>query len=227
MTWLILDESLTPEIRAARLNRLRPSLRMSDILSNAPLVLVLVIGFGTQIALSLMTSTLALFGEAVIFAGQSADAVNLGVGLLLACVGVGQFITQLFLIRRLVPRYGERRLVVVGSLLRAVAMLAMASVALPIPEGAALLLFAMASGMMMPSLQALATMSVPQEYNGAVLGYYQASITLGIISGTWLGGLFFAMTPTLPYVVGAAVLLLTLFPGVVLLRRPHPVVAVT
>lgn len=225
MTWFVLDESLTPEIRAERLTRRRPSLRLSDLLSNAPLLLVLVIGFGTQIALSLMTSTLALFGEAVIFVGQSPDAVNLGVGLLLACVGVGQFFTQLFLIKRLVPRYGERRLVVFGTILRGVAMLGMAAVALPVPEGAALLVFAVASGMMMPSLQALATMSVSQEYNGAVLGYYQASITLGIITGTWMGGQFFAVMPTLPYVIGAGLLLLTLYPGVLLLRRPQPVVA--
>lgn len=222
LTRLILDESLTPALRAERLNRHRPSLRLSDILSNTPLVLVLVIGFGAQLALSLMTSTLALFGEAVIFAGQSADAVNLGVGLLLACVGVGQFVTQLVLLKRLVPRYGERRLVVVGIFLRALAMMGMAAFAMPIPEGAALLLFAVASGMMMPSLQALATTSVMQDYNGVVLGYYQATITLGIISGTALGGWFFALTPTLPYVIGGALLLITVLPGVVLMRRAQP-----
>ena len=64
-----------------------------------------------------MTATLALFGAAVIFAGQTPDAVNLGVGLLLTCVGVGQFLTQLLLIKPLVQRFGERRLVVIGTFL--------------------------------------------------------------------------------------------------------------
>jgi DHA1 family tetracycline resistance protein-like MFS transporter len=225
MTWLVLDESLTPALRAERLLRRHPSLRLQDILNNAPLVLVLVIGFGAQLALSLMTSTLALFGGAVIFAGESPDSVNLGVGLLLACVGVGQFFTQLVLIKRLVPRFGERRLVVVGTFFRGLAMLAMAAVAMPIPEGAALLVFAVASGIMMPSLQALATTSVTQEYNGVVLGYYQATATLGIISGTAMGGWFFAHLPTLPFILGGTLLLITVLPGVVLMRRAQPVVA--
>ncbi len=223
MTWILLDESLTPAVRAARQQLQLVSMRVQDIFANRPLVLILIIGFGAQLALSLMTSTLALFGSAVIFANQTPEAVNLGVGLLLACVGVGQFLTQLFLIKRMVPRYGERRLVVVGTFFRAVALLLMAILVHPFTEGVALLIFATASGLMMPSLQSLATTSVNKEQNGAVLGYYQAAISLGIIAGTWLGGVFFSLTPELPYVLGGALLLITVLPGLVLLRRPQPV----
>ncbi len=225
LTWLLLDESLTPERRAARLALKRASMRLQDIVSNTPLVLVLTIGFGTQLGLSLLTATLALFGEAVIFAGQSPDAINLGVGLLLACIGMGQFLTQLLLIKPLVQRYGERRLVVLGSFLRATAMLAMSAFVLPVTEGGALMLFAFASGIMMPSLQALATTSVDAEFNGVVLGYYQAAVSLGIIAGTWLGGQFFAVTPTLPYVIGGVLLLVTVIPAVLLVRHPQPVMS--
>ena len=45
-----------------------------------------------------------------------------------------------------------------------------------------------------------------------MLGYYQAAISLGIIAGTWLGGQFFAITPTLPYVIGGLLLLITVLP---------------
>ncbi|MCC6802896.1 MAG: MFS transporter [Anaerolineae bacterium] len=225
MTWLLLDESLTPELRVERLTRRRPSLGLREIYRNTPLVLVLIIGFGAQLALSLMTSTLALFGEAVLFAGQTPDAVNLGVGLLLACVGVGQFFTQLVLIKRMVPRFGERRLVVMGTLARGLALFGLGVAVMPVPAGAALLLFAVASGIMMPTLQALATTSVSHEYNGVVLGYYQAATTLGIISGTALGGWFFAHTPALPFLVGGGLLLITMLPGITLMRRAQPVVA--
>ncbi len=222
LTWLLLDESLTQEVRAARRLLVGVSLRLQDIAANTPLVLVLIVGFGAQLALSLMTSTLALFGAAVIFARESPDTVNLGVGLLLTCVGVGQFLTQLFLIKRLVPRFGERRLVLIGTFFRAVALLSMAVFVHPVTEGAALLLFAAASGLMMPSLQSLATTSVSKEQNGAVLGYYQAAISLGIITGTWLGGIFFALTPELPNLVAGMLLLITLLPAVTLLRRAQP-----
>jgi MFS family permease len=225
LTWLLLDESLTAEVRAARKTVQRSSMRLRDILANRPLVLVLSVGFGAQLALSLMTSTLALFGAAVIFIGQSPDSVNLGVGLLLTCVGVGQFVTQLVLIKPMVKRYGERRLVVVGTLFRALSLLAMAVLIWPFTEGASLLVFAIASGLLMPSLLALATTSVDKEHNGLVLGYYQATISLGIIAGTWLGGQFFDITPTLPYVVGGVLLLITVLPALLLLRRTRPVIA--
>ncbi len=223
LTGLMLDESLTPEVRAARRLVSRASLKLQDIFVNRPLVLILIIGFGAQLALSLLTSTLALFGEEVIFSGQTMDAVNLGVGLLLTCIGVGQFLTQLLLIKPLVKRFGERRLVVTGTLLRGSAMLAMAVFTRPYSEAASLILFAAASGIMMPSLQALATTAVSAEFNGVVLGYYQAAISVGIIAGTWLGGQFFGITPTLPYLLGGVMLLITVLPGVVLMRHPQPV----
>lgn len=225
MTWILLDESLTSEVRAARRAVKRASMQLRDIFSNMPLVLILTIGFGTQLGLSLLTSTLALFGAAVIFAGQPADSVNLGVGLLLTCVGVGQFLTQLLLIKPLVQRFGERRLVVFGAAVRGAAMLSMAVFVLPVTEGAALTVFAFASGIMLPSLQALATTSVESEYNGVVLGYYQAAVSLGIITGTWLGGRFFATQPNLPYLIGSVLMFITVAPAVMLLRRSQPVVS--
>ncbi|MEO8393226.1 MAG: MFS transporter, partial [Chloroflexota bacterium] len=225
MTWLLLDESLTPEVRAARKTLKRASMRLRDILANMPLVLILIIGFGVQLSLSLMTSTLALFGAAVVFVDQTPDKINLGVGLLLTGVGIGQFVTQLVLIKPMVRRYGERRLVVVGVLFRGISLLLMAALILPILEGLSLTLFAVASGLLMPSLLALATTSVDKEHNGSVLGYYQATISLGIIAGTWLGGQFFDITPTLPYVIGGVLLLITVLPAVALMRRVRPVTA--
>jgi DHA1 family tetracycline resistance protein-like MFS transporter len=223
LTWLFLDESLTPEMRAARQTIKRASMRVADILANIPLVLILTIAFGTQLGLSLMTSTLALFGAAVIFANQPADAINLGVGILLACVGFGQFFTQLFLIKPLVARFGERRLVVFGTFCRGLSLLVMSVFLVPLAAGGALLVFAAASGLLMPSLQSLATTSVDRENNGAVLGYYQAAISLGIITGTWLGGAFFNIAPTLPYALGSVLMFCTVIPAFLLMRRARPV----
>jgi MFS family permease len=223
LTWFLLDESLTPEVRAARQTLKRVSMRVADVFANTPLVLILTIAFGTQFGLSLMTSTLALFGAAVIFAGESTDTINLGVGILLTCVGFGQFFTQLFLIKPLVGRFGERRLVVFGTFCRGLSLLVMSVFLVPIAAGGALLAFAAASGLLMPSLQSLATTSVDREHNGAVLGYYQAAISLGIITGTWLGGVFFNTSPTLPYALGSVLMFCTVVPAVLLLRRSRPV----
>ena len=225
LTWLLLEESLTPERRQQRTAAGRPSMHWREIITNPVLVLLLLLAFGTQTALALMTSTLALFGEAVLFARQTAEQVNFGVGLLFTSVGVGQFLTQVFLLKPLVARYHERRLVFYGMLFRGLALLTMAILLSPLAAGAALFVFACASGVMMPSMQSLATVSVDAEHNGAVLGIYQSAVTLGIIAGTWLGGLFFAQAPTLPYLIGGVMLLALTLPSLVLIRRAQPVVA--
>ncbi len=224
MTWALLDETLTAERRALLKTVTKASLKARDILANVPLSLILLIAFGTQFGLSLLTSMITLFGEDVIFAGQSASAVNVGVGILLTCIGVGQFMTQLVLIKPAVQRFGERRLVIIGLLLRGVSMMIFVVLATPFMSGFALLLFAGASGLLMPSLQAMATVSIEDEsQNGAVMGIYQSAISLGIIAGTSLGGNFYGIAPTLPFLIGGVIMFMMLLPGVVLNRRLGPV----
>ncbi len=224
MTWALLDETLTAERRALLKTVKKASLKARDILANVPLSLILLIAFGTQFGLSLLTSMITLFGEDVIFAGQTPDAVNVGVGILLTCVGVGQFLTQLVLIKPAVERFGERRLVIIGLSLRGLSMLIFVVLATPFMSGFALLLFAGASGLLMPSLQAMATVSIEDEsQNGAVMGIYQSAISLGIITGTSLGGNFYGIAPALPFLIGGVIMFIMLLPGVVLNRRLGPV----
>lgn len=224
MTWALLDETLTAERRALLKTVKKASLKARDILANVPLSLILLIAFGTQFGLSLLTSMITLFGEDVIFAGQTPEAVNVGVGILLTCIGVGQFLTQLVLIKPSVERFGERRLVIIGLTLRGLSMLIFVLLATPFLSGFALLLFAGASGLLMPSLQAMATVSVEDEsQNGAVMGIYQSAISLGIIAGTSLGGNFYGIAPELPFLIGGVIMFIMLLPGVVLNRRLGPV----
>lgn len=226
LTYFTLDESLTPEERMARRGAGQSRMSPRDILGNVPLVLILVIGFGAQFSIALFQSTIALFGEAVLFKGYSQQSVNLGVGLMLTGIGIGQFITQIALIRPLVSRFGERRLVVIGAVLRAISMFSVAVIASPLLVGAgSLTLLAVASGIMMPSLQSLATMSVSEDISGGVLGIYGSATSLGVIVGTFLGGQIFAITPNLPYVVAGSVLLITVIPALILLRNGSTPVA--
>ncbi|MBL8132806.1 MAG: MFS transporter [Anaerolineae bacterium] len=221
LTRLALRETLTPERRAERMAALSRSgtLSLRDALRQASLLLILVTAYTVQFSMALLTSTFALFGAAVIFSGQPPQVQSLGVGTLLMMIGVGQLLTQLLWIKPLIERYGERRLILVGTLLRAFALLLVAASAFPVVAGLSLLLFASASGIMMPSLQSLATTSVTEERSGAVLGYYQSATSLGIISGTLLGGVLFAAAPQLPFLVGAAILIIVALPAVLRLQR--------
>lgn len=223
LTGLFLDESLPAEERR---RRARAAIRLSPrvVLGSSALVLILITGFAAQFSIAVLQSTIALYGDHVLFAGQGERAVNLGVGLMLTGIGIGQFVTQLVLIRPLVDRFGERRLVVIGAFLRAIGMLSIAVFTSPVLVGGiSLMLVAIASGVMMPSLQALATTSVGEEISGGVLGVYNAAVSLGIIAGTYAGGHLFAITPQTPFIAAGLVLLATLIPAILLLGRARPV----
>ncbi len=220
MTWLTLDETLSPEQREANRNFKKAGLRPGDIARNLPLLLILFVAFTGQFILGLLQSTFALYGGAVLFADSSEEMTNLGIGLLLAVIGLSQVITQLFLLKRAVQRFGEAKLVIIGSVLRALAMFILAIVASPWIAALGLLVFATGLGLMMPSLQGLATYTVDDELRGGVLGWYQSSVSLSVILGTALGGVLFALSPTTPYWFGAALAAIVILPTLALLRPP-------
>lgn len=219
LTRLTLHETLTPERRAASRAKDSPKFRPADVLGNFSLVLVLLIGFGAQFCFSLLQATFALYGEDVLFAGFTPESATLGIGLLLSVVGFGQLITQLFILRRLLKRYQEYRTVIIGTVVRGAAMLAL--VLLPtIPVAAvSLALFAVGAGIQLPSLQGLAANAVPDEMRGGVMGVFQSTQSLGIIFGSALSGVLFAIAPTVPYVICGVLLLLLVIPAVMLMRR--------
>ena len=147
--------------------------------------------------------------------------MNLGVGLFLSAVGIGQFVTQAFLLRKALARWGDAKRVIVGDLVRSVGLLFFA--ALPaIPAAvAASLLFAAGMGLMMPPLQSLATYTVADKERGGVLGVYQSSVSLAIILSTAIAGTIFAVDPTFPYWIGLVLSVVALLPAWFLLRRSH------
>jgi multidrug resistance protein len=217
MSWLLLDETVTREEAGARRGA-RPSLSAEELLSNFPLLLILLVAFVGQFGLGMLQSTFALYGDAVLFDGYSEEAANLGIGLLLAMVGVGQFITQTWLLRPLKRRFGDARLVITGTLLRAAALAIFASITSPWLGAPGALVFAAGQGLMMPPLQSLGTRTVSEAVRGGVLGIYQSSVSLATILSTAIAGTIFAINPVIPYWIGAALSLIVVLPGLILLN---------
>ncbi len=227
MTWRFLDETLTPEKRAAGLAERRgPGLSPGAVLRNAPLLTILLLAFAGQFSLGMLQATFALYGEDVLFRGYSEQAINMGVGLLLGFFGVGQFFTQTWLLRRLLRWTSEPWLVVAGTLLRAAGSFAFAWIASPWLAPPAAFGFAVGIGIMMPALQSLATRTVDDRSRGGVLGLFQSSVSLSTIVSTGISGLFYSMSPVLPYWIGGAISLVVVLPALGLFRwfrsQPHP-----
>lgn len=223
LTWFTLQESLSPEQRQVNRNFQGNSMRPSEIARNKALILILVVAFLGQSGLGMLQSTFALYGEAVLFRGYSPEMATLGVGLLLTAVGLGQFTTQMFLLRPLLARFGEYRLVVIGNISRMLAMFIFALITTPWLGALSSIMFAFGIGIMMPSLQSLATRTVADELRGGVLGIYQSTLSLSIIISSAVAGVLYGLEATMPYWVSSGLALLGLLPAFMLLiQYGHP-----
>jgi DHA1 family tetracycline resistance protein-like MFS transporter len=221
LTWFTLDETIEPGTKQETSTALRPSLTPLGVLKNPALMLVLAVAFIGQFGFGMLQSTFALYAEAVLYPGATDETVNLGIGLLLAIIGVGQFFTQTVLLRRMVARYGNAWLVIIGDAIRGISLVLFAIIASPWPAAGASLIFAIGMGLMMPPLQSISTRTVPENLRGGVLGVYQSSVSLAIIFSTAIAGVIFATNPTTPYWIGAALSFLALLPAIALLRNPR------
>ena len=204
LTWYALDETLSAEERQRARARRAGSLTVGSALRNLPLMTILLIAFFGQFALGLLQATFALYGEAVLFRGESREVTDIGIGLLLTVVGASQLFTQTFLLRRLAQRYSEGQLVVAGSLLRVIGMMIYALVTTPWFAAFGSLFFAVGFGIAGPPLQSLSTSLVDEQDRGGVLGMFQSSVNLSTIISTAIAGVLFIQGPTVPYWVGAA-----------------------
>ncbi|RPI84832.1 MAG: hypothetical protein EHM41_12370 [Chloroflexi bacterium] len=70
----------------------------------------------------MMQLTFALYGGAVLFRNYTPQMAQLGIRLMLGVVGLGQFASQAWLIRPLKALFGDARLVILGTTLRALGM---------------------------------------------------------------------------------------------------------
>jgi DHA1 family tetracycline resistance protein-like MFS transporter len=172
------------------------------------------VGFIGQFGLGMVQATFAL-RTAILFRGASVDATNLGVGLLLAAVGFSQFVTQTWLIHPLKARFGDARLVILGTLLRAAALVIWAVVASPWLAAVGSIVFALGTGLSMPPLQTWRRRTVDESMRGGA--GVQSSVSLAIIISTAVAGRFSRLAH-LPYWTGAALCLAAVLPAVSLKR---------
>lgn len=219
LTYFTLDETVTKEQRQSNNQTRSSGIGIREVPRNLPLLLVLVVAFVGQFGLGMLQSTFALYADAVLLAGTSERLANLGIGLLFAVVGIGQFLTQVFLLRRMVRRFGDALLVIFGSLIRSLGLVLFVIVPTYWVAGAGGLCFALGMGLMMPPLQSLATRTVPDRERGGVLGIYQSSVSLATIISTAIAGSIFAYQAALPYWIGAGLSMLAVIPAVFLWRQ--------
>ena len=219
LTRVTLNETLSPEQRTANRQSKRRDLSPVQVIRNIPLVSILIVAFVGQLGFGFLQGTFALYGKDILFDDLASNQVNLGIGLLLALIGVGQFITQFLILPPLTARLGDPKAMTIGIALRGLAMFMYALIASPWLAALNGFVFAIGMGIMTPTSQSVTTLTVDDNMRGGVLGLYQSSISLATILGTAVSGTLYAVNPRTPYWVGGSLFVLAIFLALPVVRR--------
>ncbi|MGQ0701178.1 MAG: MFS transporter [Panacagrimonas sp.] len=181
-TWLLL-----PSARPATLVTPLPSVSMRELVRTAAIGSRLWEWFAFLAAFSMFITGLALFCERRLsWNGAAFGATE--VGLVLAYIGLLGLVAQLALLRKLVERFGEARLVR-WSLMGAALAYAGLSFVHSLPLLLVCLSFTgIANSLLRPSLLGLISQQIPANRQGAVFGITQSLQSLAMIVGPLIAG---------------------------------------
>ena len=127
-----------------------------------------------------------------------------GIGELLAFAGAIQAFTQGYLLRKIVSRFGELRLVRAGMIAFAIGIGPMASLSSRGLLWLVLSLLAVGYGLASPSVASLISRATEEHLQGEILGVNQSALSLARICGPLVAGLVYQMfVPAAIYIAGA------------------------
>lgn len=185
-----------------------------DVLTNAKLKVSLAIFFISTFAFANMEATLILLTNKIF---KFNDVQNM---LMFLYIGILMVFVQGGLIHRLNKKYGEKKLIIIGTALIALGLLATPISQNPVVLYAALAVLALGSGINTPANQSILSKLAPSDTAGGVLGVGQSLSTLGRILGPIVGCYVFEkLGAQSPYMIGAATMVIAFVLGFML---PEP-----
>jgi MFS family permease len=184
-------------------------------LSAPGVTLVIALQFLSTFAFANLEGTLALFAEATLGydTGQN--------GWLFAYLGFTLLIAQGVIVRRLLPKVGEINFIVAGALILGVGLGGVALSTETWHAMVALPVGVLGSAMLTTALASLLSQRTPEDMQGEVLGVGQSALSLARICGPAAGNLLLIPGMMyLPFVTGAAVMVIGFLMAVLLWLRP-------
>ena len=183
----------------------RPWLDTSAVrtaLRTPTVIRILLLGVLATAAFAMFESTLA------ILTGERHGLDERGNGWVFAWIGFCLILSQGMLVRRLMPKIGEVRLIQLGTLLLGGGFLLLTLATTVGLLYAVVPVIVLGFACLTPSLSSLLSRRTSPETQGEVLGLHQSGLSLARILGPLAGNLAQASTLNLPYEVGAGALLL-------------------
>jgi DHA1 family tetracycline resistance protein-like MFS transporter len=207
LAYFRLEESLSPELQAKaresspKKGRLAQYETFLSVKKNPALLLAIVSTFFATFAFSNLEQVFSLFIQTKFELPMEEAAYQ--TGMILMWSGLLGAIIQGGLIRKLVPKYGEVKLLTVGLFVQGFAMLLFSET----PTYSAFFItaipLAFGSGLINPTLASLVSKGAAQHEQGAVIGLKEGMSSLARIFGPLSGLLAFGLKATLPFYIGA------------------------
>jgi multidrug resistance protein len=200
---LVLAWARLPETRKPTADSTPP--RDSGIRSlNAPIIRLVVVGFGAITAFAAFEATFALLATSRFGASDSTVAwIFAGVGVLLVAAQGG-------IIGPLSTRIGDTNVIRFGQVLDLVGFVVIATASAWSALAAGIAFLAMGQGLLTPALSSAVAAESGADDAGLALGVQQAAGGLGRVIGPLVGGALFAIDTPFPYVAAAALSLIVL-----------------
>lgn len=202
--WKNLKETLSPAMSAPKkLNRFAQITKYFRVPTVGPLIFVF---FLSSLAMSTMEATLILFTKAKFSWGIK--EVSFG----FAYIGIIIVLTQGYLVRKLIPKLGEKQVLRTGLILMTMGLSGIA-IAQSIPVLAITqTLLAVGVGFVNPAALGAISLLTEASEQGASLGTTQGMASLGRIIGPVVGGaLFGALTIESPFILSGSMTMIALF----------------
>jgi DHA1 family tetracycline resistance protein-like MFS transporter len=182
--------------RSGRLKLLMSKLKMQTV---GPLMFIY---FLLSFAMAAMEACLILF---------MADYYKWGVqqtSLGFAFIGVMMVLTQGFLVRKVIPRYGERKVLLAGVFVFAFGMSGLVWSPDLTTLAITISLLSIGIGLSNPSILGSVSLLTPSDQQGVTMGVTQSLSSLGRIVGPVIGGALYKLQPVAPFVTSTALALI-------------------
>lgn len=211
--YFVLPESLDESKRTSQVSASNPLQRIRSVLAHDGIRNLLIGVVLVNLAFSGMQSNFAVYSDRR-FGFTAVDNA-----LVFVAVGVVAVIMQGFLLRMLVPKFGEARLAMVGLVVMALGFEGLALAPTGVWLYPAILVLGIGSGMATPSLTSLISRRVDERSQGVTLGGSQALTSLVTVAGPLLAGMLSDVVHvTAPYHVGALFVVAAAVVAIMVLR---------
>ena len=212
-SWKVLQESLPQKRHGVR--EKKPRFEMIIICLKRPVVGPLqVMYFLSSFAMAHMEASLFLLVQDDFH--WSLTKAGLG----FAYVGVVMVITQGYLIRKLLPLWGERKLLILGLLMKCSGLAGIALSGDVWVLAISVTLLGLGTGLINPSLSGSISLLTPEDQQGAVMGVNQSLSALGRIVGPVLGGWFYRdLTHQAPFLAASLIVIFSLLIAISIFKR--------